>query len=318
MLALIGQKKSQSQKFLENGKRIPVTLIDVKGNTVVALRTNEKNKYQAVQLGFSMKKNANKAEVGHAKGAKLEKAPNFLKEIRINDDSDILPEVGTVLNPSEVFTPGDLVDVSGISKGKGFAGGVKRHGFHGGPKTHGQSDRHRAPGSIGQGTTPGRVYKGKRMAGKMGVNNVTVQNLEVVAVTDDGVLLIKGLVPGIINGFIVVKKVGENKNFIPLHKSPEEIEAAQKLEEERLVKESKESSSEKVEVDMKTEETGEKIEDTDSEKVIEVEAKDKNEEKEVKESEAEIEAKEAKTENEAIKVESNLEETKKEDENDGK
>lgn len=234
MQALIGVKKVQSQRFLENGKRIPVTLIDVKDNTVISVKTQENNNYQAVQIGFSMKKKATKAELGHAKGAKLEKAPKFLREVRILDESETLPEVGTVLNPSEVFTPGDVVDVLGVSKGKGFQGGVKRYNFKGGPKTHGQSDRHRAPGSIGQGTTPGRVYKGKRMAGRMGNENVTVENLEVVQVTNDGVLVVKGLVPGIINGLVVVKKVGEDKKFIPLQKTPEELEAEEKarLEEE--------------------------------------------------------------------------------------
>lgn len=223
MLALIGIKKDQSQRFLENGKRIPVTLIDVKDNTVIALKTADKNKYQAVQLGISIKKNASRAELGHAKGAKLEKAPKFLREVRIIDESEVLPEVGAVLNPSEVFTPGDIVDVLGVSKGKGFQGGMKRHNFSGGPKTHGQSDRWRAPGSIGQGTTPGRVYKGKRMAGRMGNDNVTMENLEVVSVTNDGVLIVKGLVPGIRNGVLMVKKVGENKKFVPLQKTQEEL-----------------------------------------------------------------------------------------------
>ncbi len=228
MQSLIGIKKVQSQRFLENGKRIPVTLIDVKDNTVVALLSLEKNKYQAVQLGFSMKKKANKAELGHAKGAKLEKAPKFLREVRIVDDSETLPEIGAVLSPSEVFAPGDIVNISGVSKGKGFQGGMKKHNFNGGPKTHGQSDRWRAPGSIGQGTTPGRVYKGKRMAGRMGVDSVTVENLEIVDVTNDGVLIVKGLVPGIINSMVMVKKVGEDKKFVPLQKTPEQLEAEEK------------------------------------------------------------------------------------------
>ncbi len=217
MQALIGLKKVQSQRFLENGRRIPVTLINVKGNCVIAVKTTERDHYQAVQLGFSMKKKASKAELGHAKGAKQEKAPKFLREVRILDDSP-LPEVGSIVNPAEVFQPGDIVNISGISKGKGFAGVVKRHGFHGGPKTHGQSDRHRAPGAIGQGTTPGRVYRGKRMAGRMGNENVTIRNLEIVDVTADGVLVIKGLVPGIINSLVVVNKTGEDKKFVPLWK----------------------------------------------------------------------------------------------------
>lgn len=221
MQVLIGLKKSQSQRFLENGARIPVTLIDVKGNIVMSHMTMDKNKYQALQLGYGAKKNATRAEVGHAKGAKLSSAPKFLREVRIYDDSP-LPEVGSTINPEEVFAPGDIIDVSGFSKGKGFQGGVKRYGFHGGPKTHGQSDRHRAPGAIGSGTTPGRVYKGKRMAGNMGNDNVTVTNLLVVDVTSDGVLVVKGLVPGIINGLIYIEKVGQHKKFVPLWKEKTE------------------------------------------------------------------------------------------------
>ncbi|TXG78637.1 50S ribosomal protein L3 [Candidatus Dojkabacteria bacterium] len=248
MLALIGQKKDQSQRFLENGRRIPVTLIDVKDNVVVSIKSLEKDHYQAVQLGFGMKKKASKAELGHAKGAKRDAAPKFLREVRLADD-EAAPEVGTAVNPSEVFTPGDIVNVSGVSKGKGFQGGVKRHGFAGGPKTHGQSDRHRAPGSIGQGTTPGRVYKGKRMAGRMGVDNVTVENLSVIDVTNDGVLIIKGLVPGVTNGLIYIKKVGEDKNFVPLQKTPEQLEAEEqaRIAEESAAKEAEEKAKAEAE-----------------------------------------------------------------------
>jgi len=224
MQSLIGVKKVQSQRFLENGMRIPVTLIDVKDNWVMSVKTNDRDHYQAVQLGYGVKKNANKALLGHAKGAKREQAPKFLKEVRITDESP-LPEIGTSLNPQEVFQPGDLVDVTGISKGKGFQGGVKRYGFRGGPKTHGQSDRHRAPGSIGQGTTPGRVYKGKRMAGNMGNDTVTVRGLRIIDITNDGVLVVKGLVPGVINALIKIDKAGTDKKFVPLFKDPEVVAA---------------------------------------------------------------------------------------------
>ncbi len=243
MNALIGQKKVQSQRFMENGMRIPVTLIDVKENSVVAVKTNDRDHYQAIQLGYGIKKNANRAQVGHAKGAKLEKAPKFLREVRVYDDSP-LPQVGTIINPTEIFAPGDIVDVVGISKGKGFAGGVKRHGFHGGPKTHGQSDRHRAPGAIGQGTTPGRVYKGKRMAGRMGTDRVTVRNLKIVDVTADGVLMIKGLVPGIINNLIYIEKVGTDKKFVPLYKEVVETEGASDQTEEAASADSESATGE--------------------------------------------------------------------------
>lgn len=268
MQALIGLKQEQSQRFLEDGKRIPVTLIDAKGNTIVAIKTNDKNNYQAIQLGFSMKKKASKGELGHAKGAKLEKAPKFLREVRVVDESEDLPLVGTVLDPMEIFEPGDIVDVSGFSKGKGFQGGVKRYGFHGGPKTHGQSDRHRAPGSIGQGTTPGRVYKGKRMAGNMGNENVTVKNLEVVEVTSDGVIVLKGLVPGIINGMIMVKKVGKDKNFKPLYKTPEE------KAEESEKQTTDEATVEENEKPLEAKETEVKIEDQTKNKDVEAKKDD--------------------------------------------
>lgn len=219
LLTILGQKKEQSQKFLENGVRIPVTRIWVKGNVITNVRTADKNHYSAIQLGFGSKKNATKSVIGNTKGASLKQAPNFLKEVRIDTDTDLT--AGTMINALEVLTEGDIINVTGVSKGKGYAGVVKRYGFHGGPKTHGQSDRHRAPGSIGQGTTPGRVYRGKRMAGRMGNENVTIRNLVVVGVTDDEVL-VKGLIPGGINTMVIVKKVGESKKFTPLFGKKEE------------------------------------------------------------------------------------------------
>jgi large subunit ribosomal protein L3 len=216
------------------------------------------------------KKRATKAELGHAKvGAKLEKAPKFLREVRIKDDSE-LPEVGIALNPAEVFQPGDIVDVIGVSKGKGFAGGVKRYGFRGGPKTHGQSDRHRAPGSIGQGTTPGRVYKGKRMAGNMGNDNVTVRGLMVVDVTNDGVLVIKGLVPGVINGLIKINKTGTDKKFVPLFKDPEVVAAEEKALAEAQAKEAVVEVAEVPVEEPKEEEEVEVSENTETPVVEEV------------------------------------------------
>ncbi|MBI2420807.1 MAG: 50S ribosomal protein L3, partial [Candidatus Levybacteria bacterium] len=203
MDAVIGQKKEQGQKFLENGKRIPVTYIDVAGSRVISVRTPDKDGVFAVRVSFGKRKRANKAIMGSVKASGQDFAPLAIREIRLADDSST-PNVGDFIKPTEILKPGDIVAVSGVSKGKGFAGVVKRHGFHGGPKTHGQSDRHRAPGSIGQGTTPGRVLRGKRMAGRMGADNVTVRNLEVVDVSDDQVL-IKGLVPGAKKTLIVIK-----------------------------------------------------------------------------------------------------------------
>lgn len=218
MISMVGRKIQQGQKFLENGQRIPVTYVDVSGSVVVDVKTREKNNYFAIQMGVGLKRRANKTLLGHAKRASLSEAPNFLREIRLTEEeAQNLPNLGDKLPILDIFKPGDVVNVTGTSKGKGFAGGVKRHGFHGGPKTHGQSDRHRAPGAIGQGTTPGRVYRGKRMAGRMGQDQVTVQNLKIVDVTNKEVL-IAGLVPGVLGSFLVIKKVGEDKKFVPLYK----------------------------------------------------------------------------------------------------
>jgi len=238
---IIGKKISQTQGFLENGARIPLSSVVVAGNKITQIKTLEKDGYSALQLGFEIKNKITKSGMGHAKKAGLEKQPRFFKEIRVDDlEGSVL---GSEVAISDIFKPGDFINVTGVSKGKGWAGGVKRHGFKGGPRTHGQSDRERAPGSIGQTTTPGRVYKGKRMAGRMGNEKVTVKNLEIIDITNDGALIIKGLIPGSVNSIVVVKKVGENKKFIPLYKEVEE-----KAEEEVQVVEAA------VEAPAKTEE----------------------------------------------------------------
>ena len=249
--ALIGKKIDQTQRFLEDGMRIPVTEIAMPGNPVIAVKTQDKAGYTAVQLGFGTRKRANKALLGHAKGAKQDTAPYFLQEVRM-PNTEVSLQIGDIVKPSDVFAPGDIVDVSGVSKGKGFAGGVKRHQFKGGPRTHGQSDRERAPGSIGQTTTPGRVYKGKRMAGNMGHDVVTVKNLQIVAVSDNNVM-IKGLVPGPKNAIVTITKRGTNKKFVPLYE--EKVEQNTGVEEVEQV--------EKVDkVEVKVEEKNEQKEET--------------------------------------------------------
>ncbi len=243
MQAFIGQKKDQSQAFLEDGTRIPVTKIQTAALPVTWVKTMEKDGYPAVQLGMGIRKHPNKAQLGHTRGAKIEKAPRFLREIRLTDEEVAnSPKIGEYIKVTDVLKPGDIVTVSGFSKGKGFAGGVKRYHFKGGPRTHGQSDRERAPGSIGQTTTPGRVYKGKRMAGRMGAENASVRNLEVVLVTETEVW-VKGLVPGVRGGLVVIKKVKENKKFVPLYK--EKVENVDKVEKvEEVVGEKKEEIKE--------------------------------------------------------------------------
>lgn len=238
MNALIGQKTEQLQRFLEDGKRIPVTVIRVPEVSVTQLKSIEKEGYSAAQLGIASRKpsKANKSLTGHMKKSGA-KAPLFLQEIRLAED-EVLPELGSTLNAAEILEAGDLVWVTGTSKGKGFAGGVKRYGFRGGPRTHGQSDRERAPGSIGQTTTPGRVYKGKRMAGNMGNDQVTVQNLLVVNVDQEkNTIMVAGLVPGLIGSYVKVVKMGAKKNFTPLLPNPAEqaiidAEAAKAAEEQ--------------------------------------------------------------------------------------
>jgi large subunit ribosomal protein L3 len=197
------------------------------------VKTPEKDAYTSVQLGFGVKKHANKSLLGHAKKANSKTAPRVMHEVRLRGEAahaDMLPEIGTTLAIADIFKLGDTIKVTGTSKGKGFAGVVKRHHFRGGPRTHGQSDRERAPGSIGQTTTPGRVYKGKRMAGHMGNVKAAVTNLEVLDIdptTDE--LFIKGLVPGSLNSIVVIEKMGEVKKFVPLtdaYKAAEVQEAA--------------------------------------------------------------------------------------------
>lgn len=220
--ALIGQKIEQTQMFLENGRRIPVTEVSLNDNIVVQVKTSEKEKYSAVQLGYGTKKKPSKAAAGHANKANSKETPKLLKEVAVDAEGE-LPNVGDAITVDAVFKPGDVIKVTGTSKGKGFAGVMKRHNFRGGPMSHGQSDRERAPGSIGQGTTPGRVYKGKKMAGHMGTDTVSVLNLSVVDVdAKNKKLYILGLVPGHKNAMILITKTGELKNFVPLLKTAAE------------------------------------------------------------------------------------------------
>ena len=261
LTGLIGKKTEQTQGFLQDGTRVPLTVVSAMGNVVAQIKTMDHDQYNSIKLGFEKKK----------KGVKAEKETfRFFREVEGEG-----VEAGSSVSPSEVFKPGDIVDVIGVSKGKGFAGVVKRHHFKGGPRTHGQSDRERAPGSIGQTTTPGHVYRGKRMAGHMGHGNVTVKNLEVIDITNDGAILIKGLVPGGVNSIVVIKKVGESKKFVPLYKeevkteevpqSAEEIKTEAPVEEVKIEEqvqapaeepkeEVKEESAESVQPEEKKEE----------------------------------------------------------------
>ncbi|MFC2001364.1 50S ribosomal protein L3 [Chloroflexota bacterium] len=203
---IIGKKLGMTQIFRENGTSEAVTAIEAGPCAVVQVKTKNKEGYNAAQFGFGEAKRLKSPQRGHIKELGQFK---YLREFRLDETKDI--EVGQKVDVS-LFQVGDLVDITGLSKGKGFAGVVKRHHFAGGPKTHGQSDRHRAAGSIGASASPGRVFKGMRMAGHMGNKQVTVCNLEVFETNPErNLLLVKGAVPGGKNGLLIIRKSVRSK-----------------------------------------------------------------------------------------------------------
>src|SRR6056300_1395078 len=204
-IGLVGRKSGMTRIFTEEGVSVPVTVLEVSPNRITQVKTGDVDGYSAVQVTAGERKasRVSKAEAGHFAKAGVE-AGNGLWEFRM-EDADEAPEVGAELTV-ERFEAGQIVDVSGKSKGKGFQGGVKRWNFATQDMTHGNSISHRAPGSIGQCQTPGRVFKGKKMAGHMGAERVTVQTLEVVRVdAERNLLLIKGAVPGAPGGDVIVR-----------------------------------------------------------------------------------------------------------------
>ncbi|MFN3780936.1 MAG: 50S ribosomal protein L3 [Candidatus Kapaibacteriota bacterium] len=205
--AIFGKKVGMTSYFTEKGQQIPVTVIEAGPCPVVKINTVERDGYESVQIGFGVRspKRVNKPEMGHFKKAGVQPTM-FLKEFRVLDTS-LKP--GDVLRVGDLFKKGDKIKISGKSKGRGFQGVVKRHHFGGvGMTTHGQSDRVRAPGSIGSSSFPSRVFKGMRMAGRMGGKRITVRNLEVVdVIPEENLLLVKGSVPGHINGLLEIVKL---------------------------------------------------------------------------------------------------------------
>ena len=196
---ILGKKVGMTQVFTADGVLVPVTVVDVTPNVVLQKKTAETDGYQAVQLGYSDSKNFTKPEEGHAKKANTN-PKRFIKEIA--GEEMLAFEVGQEVK-ANIFVEGEVVDVTGTSKGKGYAGGVKRHNFHIGPKAHG-SGYHRGVGSMGS-IDAARVKKGKRMPGRMGGETVTVQNLSIVKIDlERNVVLIKGNVPGAKNSFVVI------------------------------------------------------------------------------------------------------------------
>ena len=209
--AILGKKIGTTEVFQESGEAVCVTAVRAGPCTVTYVKTVENDGYESVQLGYEDVRSLNGPRRGHlAKHlGSADKLFRYLREVEADNVQDI--KVGEEVDAG-LFQPGDRVDAIGLSKGRGFAGGVKRHGFHGGPKTHGQSDRHRAPGSIGAGSSPGRVIKGHKMAGHMGNARVAVRNLEVVLSDPErNLLLIKGSVPGAHNSRVVIRKVARKR-----------------------------------------------------------------------------------------------------------
>lgn len=206
---LLGRKIGMTQVFGATGEAVPVTVLEVGPCVVTQIRTKDRDGYEAVQIGFgeARPKSLTKPEQGHLRAAG--RLVRFLREFDTDNVED--HTVGDVIS-ADLFTAGQLVDVTGTSKGRGFQGVMKRHGFRGGPRTHGQSDRARAPGSIGPATTPGRVFKGTRMAGRMGNRRVTVQNLQVVEVLQDrNLVLVRGSVPGAKNGLVMIRRAVKDR-----------------------------------------------------------------------------------------------------------
>jgi large subunit ribosomal protein L3 len=196
MKGILGIKKDMTQIFREDGNVIPVTLIDTEGCFVCAEKKSKTDGYNATVLGIGLKKHPTKPEKGKYK--KLH-TPQFAREFGKIEEVTVGDKI-----LSNIFEVGEKVNISGVSKGKGFTGVVKRWGFHGGPRTHGQSDKERHGGSIGSGTTPGNVKKGKKMPGRSGGDKIIVKNLEIVEIKDD-ILVVKGAIPGARGGLVIIK-----------------------------------------------------------------------------------------------------------------
>ncbi len=227
MAFVLGQKITQSQRFDEKNHRYNTTHLEAANCYVTQLKTKTVDGYWGVQLGISTRstQNITKSQLGKTKKAGITTPLSFFKEIRLSDKltptlveeegkqgikvGDRVYFIGMLLAPNNLFQAGDLVQVTAQSKGKGFAGVMKRHGFAGGPATHGQSDRARAPGSIGSRTIPGRVFKGKKMAGRMGNDQITIKGLTIVEATEN-TIVIRGLVPGGIHTNVLVKTQRRN------------------------------------------------------------------------------------------------------------
>ena len=272
MKGILGRKVGMTQVFTKDGKLIPVTVVEVEPNVVMQVKTLEKDGYSAVQLGVFEKseKKANKAEAGRAKAANTT-PKRFLKEIR---DVEASYNVGDAVGAS-IFEIGDVVDVTGVTKGKGFQGVIKRHNQSRGPMTHG-SHYHRRPGSLGT-MLPKRVLKGKKLAGHMGVDTVTIQNLEIIEVNEaENYILVSGNVPGAKNSLVLIKSAVKNsrkkdpKEILTYETVVDEVEEVVASEDAQNTEAVEATTEEVVETEaeeVKTEDTTETAEEETSEEV---------------------------------------------------
>ncbi len=260
MKGILGRKVGMTQVFTKDGKLIPVTVVEVEPNVVMQVKTNEKDGYNSIQLGVFEKseKKANKAEAGRAKQANTT-PKRFLKEIRdVEGSYNVGDKVGV-----SIFEVGDIVDVTGVTKGKGFQGVIKRHNQSRGPMTHG-SHYHRRPGSLGT-MLPKRVLKGKKLAGHMGVDTVTIQNLEIIEVNElENYILVSGNVPGAKNSLVLIKSAVKNSR----KKNPKDI-----LLYEEVVDEVVEEAP--VSEEVTTNETDELVDNETTSEVVEENSEEK-------------------------------------------
>lgn len=212
---LLAVKRNMTSTYDARQRRVGATVLEISPNFVLQIKAKDgRDGYNAVQLGIGSKKSVKKPQLGLFKKVGIAQPIRWLKEVRTDKKEDLKP--GQLISAVDVFKAGDLVKITSTSKGHGFAGVVKRYNFAGGPKTHGQSDRHRAPGSIGSGTTPGRVYKGKRMAGHMGVAGVSLMGVEVISVDKaNNLITVKSGVAGHSGSLVMITKLGKIKGYTP-------------------------------------------------------------------------------------------------------
>ncbi|PKN44513.1 MAG: 50S ribosomal protein L3 [Deltaproteobacteria bacterium HGW-Deltaproteobacteria-17] len=206
-MAILGKKLGMTQIFTTDGNRIPVTVVEAGPNVVLSIRTPEINGYSALQLAFDDQKpqRVNKPDAGQFKKANVT-PKRFIREVRLSAEDVAAYTVGQTINAADIFRQGDPIDVTGITKGKGFQGVMKRHNFRGAQtQSHGTHEYFRHGGSIGCRMTPGRVHKGKRMGGHMGSERVTIQNLKVAQIRpEENIILVQGAIPGAVNGYVTI------------------------------------------------------------------------------------------------------------------